>query len=266
MNCKFDEKILHLYLDNELGPNAEARVIEHLKYCADCQAKLQSLQVLRNELSGACLAIKAPPQLQERIMERLEPAANSKTVELSFLENIRLAFMKLRLSQALASGLIFAVILFLVFVPGGKSLNSIAGNLAKEHLEWQNNHKEYSIRSNESSEINAYLNKHLGFETDVPEFLGGDYQLKGAYLIKLMGKPAAFVCYATDDKTCSFFIVDKSVLESSRTKIFVASGVEFEFGSTHDLNLIGWQKGDLAYILCSCCPHEKLVNMAVSSI
>jgi hypothetical protein len=159
-----------------------------------------------------------------------------------------------------------AVILLLIFIPGGDGFESIAAGLAREHFNWQQSPLKHCVRSAEPIEISRYIEDELGYRINVPGCLCDEYHLAGGGITELHGKQIAFIGYTNGSMNCTLFILNRSLIKPSRNKAMVVSGREFEFGKADDLNFIFWVKDYNTYILCGCCPHEKLVNLALASI
>lgn len=266
MTCRFDEKILHLYIDNELGAETKARVSEHLRFCDECLARVKAIENFKNKLSEVCSTIKTPQHLRSRVLEKLDQEQPSGEIKLRLLDNIKLIFQNVKPAQAVVPGLVFAFILLLVFIPNRDGLNSIAGILAKQHLHRHSLEIEDELQTNISSEISSFLVNYLGQRVDIPGSLGKDICLKGCCLFQVKDMQVAHVYYTSELIDCSLFIVDSSIIGNGRVDHLIASGVRFGYGSSKDVNYICWQKASKTYILASCCPHDKLINLAMTAI
>jgi len=266
MACRFDEKILHLYIDGELGDETETRVSEHLRFCDECSAKVKAIENLKNGLSEVCLAVKATQHLRSRVVEKLDLEQSSSEIKFSLLDNIKIIFNNIKPAKAIIPGLVFAIVLLFVFIPNKDGLSNIAGILAKQHLQRHSLGIEDGLQTSISSEVSGFLDNYLGQRLNIPGNLGKDVCLKGCCLFKIKDMQVAHVCYASRLIDCSLFIIDSSILDDGRADYLVASGVKFRYGSSKNVNYICWQKALKVYILVSCCPHDELINLAMTVI
>jgi len=266
MVCKFDEKLLHLYVDGELGADTKARVVRHLETCDECKRNTAILQLLKQKLSDTAVIQSAPFALKQKILENLDSEQPSKIFKLNFIDSFKLRFTKFYLARIFAVSLTAAAILMFIFIPTGDGLNSIAGVLADEHYRSLNSKQFQSLHSCAPSELSDHFCKNLGSEIAVPDQIGKGIKLKCGNLINLDGKPAAHALYTDGKRICSMFVINPDVLENSSHNILFVSGKKIEFAHARDLNLICWEADSMMYILCSCCPLEKLVDYVSSHI
>jgi len=266
MICKFDDKILHLYVDGELDDEKKIRLTEHLRFCDDCSARVREIESLKNVLSKACLTVRAPLYLRSKVIEKIGREQSFKEIKFTFLDNIRLFFQDMKPAQAIIPGFIFAIVLLLVFVPNRSGLSTMAGILAQQHLHHNRPGIEAELQTDISSEVNVFLSGCLGQTVNIPGCLGKDVYLKGCCLFKVQDMNVAQVGYGNGSTKCSRFIIDSPILEDCRANYLVASGVKFRYGSIENVNYICWQEGSNTFVIISCCPHYKLINMAISTI
>jgi hypothetical protein len=265
MRCKFDEKILLLYFDNELGEYLASKVKNHLAICRNCRQKLATYELLRRRLAEACAFDKAPEHLRHRIDAALVSEAAQPSIRLNPINKIKLILTDFYPSRIVALGAALAIVLLLALIPGG-GLNTVASTLAAEHFMTPEQMMIQAFHSSEPGEINAYFHRLFGREINIPEYIGDGIGLDCVCLFYLDGKPVAHAIYKKGGLMYSLFVGDKKIIRSNRSNMFMASGREFEFGSKQNVNLICWDLNNLIYILVGCCPHETLVNLAVASI
>jgi len=266
MGCGFDEKILHLYVDNELSEPARAKLADHLAYCADCRATVEAIHAMKTGLAAACSAIRAPEYLYVRILNNLEAIPANRQLKLSLKEKLKLLSLNFRISRRWAMGFVFSLILIFIIFPGKQNLHNLAGELAREHMARPAYGEAAALQTNEASEVIDFLKQKLGFISDIPQHIQSKYKLEGARVLKIEGNSVAQVRYSDGLSGCSMFIINNLFLEYDNTELYIASGVEFKVCNSGDCNLICWENDRNCYILCGNCCFKDLVNMAVSFI
>jgi len=266
MSCKFDEKILHLFVDNELGEHIREKLEEHLAYCGECQRAVESIQALKSGLAAACSTVKAPLYLRDMISNSLEPDGIFKPAKLNLKEKLSLIALNFQNSRRWAWGFVIAVILIFILLPGKHGLQSIAGELAKEHMSLTSYAESGLLQTNEAAEVIDFLKQELGLSPDIPQYIQDKYKLEGVRLLKVKGNPVGHVRYSDGQNGCSMFIIDNLLMEAEYTEQYIASGIEFKACNCGDCNLICWENNSNCYILCGSCCFKDLVDMAVSFI
>jgi len=124
MNCRFDEKILHLYVDSELGEHTRSKLEEHLAYCEECKRIVESIIAMKTALAATCSTVKAPAHLYARISDSLEPALASRLTKLNLKEKLGLITLGFQASRRWAIGVVFALLLIFILFPGKRGLQS----------------------------------------------------------------------------------------------------------------------------------------------
>ncbi len=71
MNCREAVEHLYEYLDQELTPEAERKVREHLAACPPCGQHFNFEQQFLKFVEARCRARGAPPELKRRILDEL---------------------------------------------------------------------------------------------------------------------------------------------------------------------------------------------------
>jgi anti-sigma factor RsiW len=269
MGCKFDERLIHLYADGELGANARERVEEHLRICDDCRAVYESIMQLKSELITACAEIKAPDYLRSRVISLCGQDSGSNEPVLNRIERFKLKLYQPIASRSLAIGFVIAAILIMVFIPGRGGLNSLAAELAQQHKSQPGIIDAQFISTSDSHEVESYLNANLEISAFIPSSLPDNMTLKGVKTTDLGGIRMAHVRYSDGKMECSLFIYPDIQFNSTRRggrPTMMAVGTEFEISSSEDVNFVCWHKEKLSYILCGCCCFEKLTQLAASTI
>lgn len=266
MACKFDEKIIHLYIDGELGETARERVKQHLSICDDCRAKYKSILIIKEQTYSACSIVQAPAYLSTRVIASIDSAGRKEAVKYTLFERLALAFMNIRPSRALGVGLVFAIVMMSVLFPAKRGLSRVAGHLAGEYMAWPENSTVESIATNSHYQAEEFFYRNLHISAEIPEVLAGGMKLTGAGIVDLNGMPVAHARYSDGKMDCSMFIFKEIQPGHKPSSTLVIAGQEYEISSSADVNFICWHKDRMNYVLCGCCCFEKLSELAQSSI
>jgi anti-sigma factor RsiW len=266
MNCKFDEKILHLYADGELGETARARVEHHLAICQDCRARYESIIFIKEQMHEACSMVKAPEYLKTRVTASINSIEPAKILNFGFLERFTLAITKFKPSRVVTLGFLFSIVMLFVLFPGKRGLSKIAGDLAEEFMAWPERGAIESISTNNPNEAEAYFIQKLDINSKIPALLAGGMKLIGAGIADLNGQPVAHARYSDGSMECSMFIFRQAQPGYRPSSTLMVAGREYEISSSAEVNLLCWHKNEMNYVLCGCCCFEKLSELAISSI
>ncbi len=266
MSCKFDEKIIHLYADEELGDTARRRAEQHLSICDECRAKYQAIAAVKEELIASCAETKAPEYLRTRIIASLDSIAEDSDLKLGLTDRFKLMILNLRQSRAVAVSAAFGIVMLMLLFPGEQGLSHMADDFAKEHIAYNDHTDASSFITGSTDEVEMYFYDQLGIKLSIPSSLSGEFNLKGASIFEIDGMKAAHARYSDESMECSLFIFQDPEPGNHSKYTLSASGKEFEISSKDDVNLICWHKGQVAYVLCGCCCFETLTSLAKAGV
>ena len=71
LDCKAAARRFHELLDNELTPDVEAAVRQHLEDCADCMAVYEFEEAFKRFVAMRSISTDAPADLKQRILDQL---------------------------------------------------------------------------------------------------------------------------------------------------------------------------------------------------
>jgi anti-sigma factor RsiW len=268
MDCNFDEKLLHQYIDDELEAGQKAAIESHLGLCAICQNRIAELKGLKDILATACLEQKAPLVLRYRILDSLEQesiARDKKPGIFERLRNFNFLFRPARIAVPALAGL---VIVALVWLNWSYRQPRITIELVtNEHLA---DAGMITANKNGKEEIAAIIKTLINNSNqslDIPDCLAPGTNIANGHLTQIGDANAAHILYANDSTHCSLFIFPTGVLTTRDPQhVLISSGTEYQCGRNNGLNYVLWGKNGRTYIITSCCSHEKLLNMARSAI
>jgi hypothetical protein len=267
MSCLFDEKLLYLYIDNELEEVTSARITNHLSTCDHCRMKIDQLMLSKNSITDCCAETKTPDKLRKLITDSLHSSDSSNEIKTSYLNKIKVNLRNYYFAKTAAVAMAAAIFLIIILIPSGNNLNSIASTLTDEHINALDPKSNQEFSSKIPTEIETYFSDVFKTNIVAPIRLSGDLKLKCGSLVSIKSKPAAHLYYTNQTISFSLFIMlPKAIDGNDNTNAFKAMGQKYEFDCCEDVNLISWDKNKLIYILVGCCPLRNLVNLASVSI
>ncbi len=72
LDCQAAARRFHELLDNELTPDVEAAVRQHLEDCADCLAVFEFEEAFKRFIALRAKSTEAPADLKQRILGQIE--------------------------------------------------------------------------------------------------------------------------------------------------------------------------------------------------
>lgn len=72
LDCQEAARRFHELLDNELTPDVEAAVRQHLEDCADCMAVFEFEEAFKRFVALRARSTEAPADLKQRILGQLD--------------------------------------------------------------------------------------------------------------------------------------------------------------------------------------------------
>jgi anti-sigma factor RsiW len=266
MSCTFDEKLLYLFIDNELPPDQRTRVIKHIEQCHDCTIRIRTLTAFKNSVLLTCQIQTAPPSLKARIQESLDSQQSAQSLSLSFAEKIRMLFSGFRPMQAAVAGIIVLIMISFIFIPGNSPANHLADTLALEHLKHRGVIDESGIQSTKGAEIAEFLGQQVGQKLDIPDCMDSDLCVNGGFLENINLVPVAHIIYKNGKINCSLFVITLTDSSSASSNMLLIKEDTFQVGHSNQANYVCWREAAKLFILVGSCPQEKLMNLAKTSI
>ena len=265
MSCKFDEKILHLYLDNELGELTKQRLEKHLETCSICRQRLDTFRAIRDKLQANCSRAKAPAVLRERILTDLGTNHKWKWSFSDLLDGLKIGILNLRARKIMAAGFVLVILGLLIVNSSYNTLESMADELADGYTFWPGISQAAMLNSSDNNEVNLFLKSDFGLDVPLPEFLPDSLNLESAGVLYISGRKIAHLRYSNGEARYSLFIVQSSLLHHHGVDCFKSHGREFEVSHRFNVNLLSWQQNNYAYILCGRCCYDRLARLASST-
>lgn len=179
--------LLPLYVDGEFQDGERSAIEQHLAVCASCSRQVHALRAFKNSVARAVLdrdAMQVPAGLNQRIRRRTQRA--------------RAARSALRLAAPASAA---AVLIGFFTVATGNAYSPIVAESVQRHMD--NARVDYASPS--PSRIERALHRHLKSPLRVPIFQSPQVALRGARLVRLQNRPAAYLVYGTARSKISVF-------------------------------------------------------------
>jgi anti-sigma factor RsiW len=189
--------LLHAYADGELDVMRSLEVEQHVKSCAACAAKLNSLKALRSALKENDLGYRAPNSLRQKIRAavRVNEPAPSRQLDLQWLW------------KWLAVGATALAAVAILLRPAGVSegdaqldevVSSHVRSLMADHLT--------DVLSSDKHTVKPWFAGKLDFSPDVKDFSSQDFPLVGGRLDYINRRTVAALVYRHNKHLINVFI------------------------------------------------------------
>jgi anti-sigma factor RsiW len=245
MNCRECHDFIDAYIDNELDVATAILVKQHLRDCFQCQHLLESRKFVGALLKNPQVPFEVPDSLRGKIQSALPPAGSRAKRG----SDSRSAIAWFSVPLALAAA--FAVVLGLVFLYQGTTLNRSRGNaLANEvmssHLRSLLATHLLDVPSTDQHTVKPWFDGKLKFSPPVQDFSEHGFRLIGGRLDYLNGREVAALVYQRNKHIVNLFIWPSESGGSTAGQSFVKDGYNvlhwehdgFEFWAVSDVNAV----------------------------
>lgn len=180
MDCDEIKTYFNVYLDEEFAAEESAEFDAHLKQCKECQNLLASEKCFRESMKEKLELIKAPPELKEVILLKLD----SMKEPLSSFKNL-LFFRILPITATIC--VILAIFVYFSYFSKKKSFLDYAIESHEENI----NNEIYGTKE----EIEEFLRKKSPFPVKIPIPQNSEMKLVGTKITKVNSLPAILFIY-----------------------------------------------------------------------
>ena len=194
MRCADCRDTINAYVDQELLPDEQRDVRDHLASCADCQREYDVLVATTRRLKEGLVRHRAPDVLKARIRSAIAQPNATDSFEVSAPRVLKpWPWARLAAAGALiaiaSSALTFAAARQQVKAPSAEAgiLNSHIRSLMPGHL--------VDIASTDQHNVKPWFNGRLDVSPAVPRLDSLGFPLLGGRLDYLEGRPVAVVVY-----------------------------------------------------------------------
>lgn len=186
MNCAEMNLLLHAYADGELDVVRSLEVEQHVKSCAACAKKMNSLKALQSAFKESDLAYSAPASLRRTVRQIARPSEDRE----AHLPRDLQWFWKW-----LAIGATAVAILAIVLRPGISQNDELAGEVASAHVRSLMADHLTDVLSSDKHTVKPWFAGKLDFSPAVTDFADQGFALFGGRLDYLNGRTVAVLVY-----------------------------------------------------------------------
>jgi|GEM_PF-5638286 len=259
--CLFDERLLHLRLDDELSEYRRRSVDGHLSRCRSCELTFAGMARLKESVAEAARRVSAPATLRDSIILALTEADSSgRMPKRAFLH--KLVNDRVRLFGAAA---VAAAAVFFVFAARHRHFNEeseVARLVLHEYEEYREEFPPDGVKTNRPYEAEEYFHRRLGHRVSVPGDFGPGIELAGACVAEIGGGPLTCVIYEADPIEYMLFVVPGACRFGGGPLTIACGEYLYRRGGDGDARYIAWHEDGSDYYLVGCCSHEKLLMLA----
>ncbi len=259
--CLFDERLLHLRLDDELSEYRRQAVDGHLARCRSCEYAFAGIAMLKERVAEAANQISAPAKLRDSIILALSEAdASGRLPRPAFLEKLLNDRVRLLGVAAVA-----AAAAFFVFAARQRHFNegsAVARLVLHEYEEYREEFPRDGIRTNRPHEAEEYFYRQLGHRVSVPGDFGPGIELAGVCVTEIGGGPSTCAIYEADPIEYMLFIVPEKCRSAGQVSTIACGEYLYRRGGAGDARYINWTAGGCDYYLVGRCSHERLLMLA----
>jgi anti-sigma factor RsiW len=242
MNCAEINLLLHAYVDGELDVVRSLEVEQHVKSCAACAKKMDSLKVLQSTFKESDLVYRAPVSLRRSVRQIARPPEDREA---------RLPRDLQWFWKWLAIGATTAAILAIVLRPMGMSPNGeIAGEVVGAHIRSLMAEHLTDVVSSDQHTVKPWFAGKLDFSPAVIDFADQGFTLVGGRLDYLNGRTVAALIYKHNKHFINAFIWPATNTNVSEQE------------SYHGYNIVSFTTNGFQYWLVSDMDEPGLAQLA----
>ena len=244
MNCDETTMLLDAYVDQELFLKDSLEIDKHLKLCASCRNKYNSLLSLRKSVSRYPKYIPGTG-LQDRIQHALGQRVNTGT-------NLRIKNWLKTAAPSFAAGILAAVLwVHQVYAPDKRAV--IVQELVSSHVRSLMASHLTDVATSDKHAVKPWLSKVLDYAPPVDDLAAQGYPLLGARLDYIDERQVVALVYQAQNHYINLFIWP------SRQPLSVDANV----GNRHGYHIRFWEKGALYFAAISDVNEQSMARFVL---
>jgi len=242
-DCAELRPLLLLFVDGELDPVDQPVLEEHMAACPPCARRANFERAFKARLSGALReadAVAAPPGLERRLQRRLRISRVNRSAR----------------RYAVPAACAATLVAFLTLT-SGDALTSMMDESVKRHTDDVG----VDFASPDAARLERLLSARMGHAMHVPKFRSSHVSLRGARLVRMNNRPAAYLVYGTPRSKISVIAIPdpQRRLDISDERLPRPDGRPLHIHRESGFNVVVWRQGGTVYTMVSdLVPQEML--------
>jgi anti-sigma factor RsiW len=251
MDCKTTQWLSPDKRRGRLAPSQLELRQAHLQGCAACRQAEQADEALDEVLEGRLTRYAAPTHLKRRLQKQWvrEPEGTAR-----------------RLPRWLAPAAALAVALALVV---GFSLGKqraagswlVTAEAVSSHLRLLEGESPLAVAANDMHQVKPWFAGKLDYAPPMAFVGDSDYPLVGGSVVRLFDQRVARFLFARRLHKISLFVCPAKALSSGLARAPDFGDHPAAVGTWHGFSLVGWMKGEFAYLLVSDLNAPELIEL-----
>jgi anti-sigma factor RsiW len=223
VTCSSALPLIEAQVDDELDPNGQAVLREHLESCAACREAQARLLRLRGAIRGQDLYFRAPDSLRRRVLGSLrdEPARSERWKWFAVAASVAL-------SVSLGANV------FLSRANRTDDFSLLARDVVSDHVRSMLSNHMIDVVSSDRHTVKPWFGDKLDFSPDVRDLTTQGFPLAGGRVDYLDGRPVAALVFHRAKHLIDLFTWPSG------------AGVR-DAVSQNGLNVVAWTKGGMVY-------------------
>jgi anti-sigma factor RsiW len=233
--------LFHAYADGELDVVRSLEVEQHVKTCAACTAKMNSLKALQSAFKESDLAYSAPASLRRSVRQIAHPIEDH---ERRVPDDLKWFW------KWLAIGATAVAVLAIVLRPVGISQNELAGEVVGAHVRSLMADHLTDVVSSDQHTVKPWFAGKVDFSPSVTDFADQGFALVGGRLDYLNGRTVAALVYKHNKHFINVFIWPATNAGAPKQE------------SDHGYNMVSFVANGFQYYLISDMDEPGLAQLA----
>lgn len=248
MECKEVRELLPAHVDDEMDVRESLALVDHVRACPDCRARLEALQALRAAVGAHASYFRAPADLERRIVAALPspPAAPPATPP------ARAAWRWPSLVGALASviAVVWSAGLYLGLPTADDRLTD---EIVASHVRSLLSNRAVDVASSDQHTVKPWYNGKLDFSPPVLDLTGDGFPLVGGRLDYVDHRPVAALVYRHAQHLINVYVLPAAGSAGEAAP---------RAASQNGFHVLHWTQGGMTYWAISDVESGQLTRLA----